>query len=572
MKRRLAAATQTAALQLWLLSVAAEEACNIPAGRALYPATRYGREGEGPGEVNTPFHAVAAGDLVFVSDFWNHRIQVFSHEGEARATIGSKGTELGLLMFPMGMAVSGDTLFVCEGLNHRVQMLTLAGDPIGSFGQQGTGDGQMNYPPAIALSDTAAFVTDGANERVVVFELRSGRFLRAIGSNATFRGVMGVAFDAGELFVSDRDRVQVFDADGSLLRRLHGPAWAHVVGVAVRGQELYASVGGADSGVRIFDRATGELLGAAHLPGGSATASLISADERGLLAADGERHFVQRLLMEPPRPLLTEASRFGSFGSAEGEVNYPYQAVAGAHSGDIFVADQFNHRISVFSANGAFVRAFASKGSGAGQFMYPMGLTVHGDEVLVADGAGRRIQVFGQDGGFRREFGHAHSVAGALQDPLGLVVGGGHTYVVDYGFDCVQVYDGAGRFVRKWGSQGSEPGHFDNPCGIAWHGGSIFVTDRNRVQRFASSGALQGEFRSLKLAGATGIAATADRVFVSGSVKGVGFVRVFSHEGVFLGEHTPPEYTRLGLASTNGTHVLVTDELAHRVYCLAIGM
>ena len=42
-------------------------------------------------------------------------------------------------------------------------------------------------------------------------------------------------------------------------------------------------------------------------------------------------------------------------------------------------------RISVFTAEGAFVRAFASKGSGPGQFMYPMGLTVEGDDVLVAE-------------------------------------------------------------------------------------------------------------------------------------------------------------------------------------------
>ena len=229
-------------------------------------------------------------------------------------------------------------------------------------------------------------------------------------------------------------------------------------------------------------------------------------------------------------------------------------------------------RISVFTAEGAFVRAFASKGSGPGQFMYPMGLTVEGDDVLVADGAGRRIQVFGLDGSFRREFGHGGRTAeGALQDPLGVVVGGGETYVVDYGYDCIQVYDRSGAFVRKWGAPGSETGRFDNPSGIAWHGGSIFVTDRNRVQRFAASGALQGEFRSLKLAGATGIAVSADHVYVSGSVKGAGFVRVFSHEGAFLGELAPPGYTRLGLASTNGTHLLVTDELAHRVYCLAVG-
>ena len=57
---------------------------------------------------------------------------------------------------------------------------------------------------------------------------------------------------------------------------------------------------------------------------------------------------------------------------------------------------------------------------------------------------------------------------------------------------------------------------------------------------------------------------------MSGSVKGAGFVRVFTHAGAYLGEHAPPAYTRLGLVSSNGTHLLVTDELEHRVYSLAM--
>ena len=36
------------------------------------------------------------------------------------------------------------------------------------------------------------------------------------------------------------------------------------------------------------------------------------------------------------------------------------------------------------------------------------------------------------------------------------------------------------------------------------------------------------------------------------------------------GEYAPAEYRKLGLASTlNSTHLLVTDETAHRVYVLA---
>ena len=55
-------------LSVALLGVAlsaAEEACTT----LLTPVTRYGKEGEGPGEINTAFHAVGAAGTRCVSTF-----------------------------------------------------------------------------------------------------------------------------------------------------------------------------------------------------------------------------------------------------------------------------------------------------------------------------------------------------------------------------------------------------------------------------------------------------------------------------------------------------------------------
>ena len=581
---------------LLVASNASEQpSCSDPSSLNLHLSTRYGDgQGDGVGELNTPFMAVAADGLVFVSDFWNHRIQVYrAADGEFNKTIGRKGTGPGEIMFPMGLAIKDSRLYVTEGLNHRVQVLTFEGESLHTFGEQGTGDGQLNYPPSIALGVSTAFVSDDANDRVLMFVLgddKAGTFAGLVGAKGTgsgqFSGPKGLSFDAGELFVVDGGgRVQVFTITegehgeapvANFARELRHPKLAGAYGVAARGERLYVSAMGAESGVRAFTK-QGEYLHAVRLPGGSVHCPLLSVDALGLLAADGEAHFVQRLLVqpEPPAPLLTQTLAFSEYGAKPGQVNYPYQAAAGGPKGEVFVADQFNHRISVFTAEGDFVRSFAGKGSGAGEFEYPMGLHVHGEMLLVADGAGRRINVFSLVGDFLFEFGGPRSERGALQDPLGVVVerASSEVFVVDYGFDCIQVYDLKGEYKRRWGSPGRGAGQFDNPAGIAVHGGRVYVTDRNRVQSFgAATGELLSELRSRKLAGATGIAVTDAGLFVSGSVKGVGFVRSFAHDGTYRGEYAPASYRKLGLASAiNGTHLLVTDETAHQVYMLAFG-
>src|SRR5687768_16092294 len=55
--------------------------------------------------------------------------------------------------------------------------------------------------------------------------------------------------------------------------------------------------------------------------------------------------------------LPTPLGSFGSVGSAAGQLNGP-NAVAIDGSGNIYVAEQVNNRISVFTAGGTFVRAF----------------------------------------------------------------------------------------------------------------------------------------------------------------------------------------------------------------------
>ena len=65
----------------------------------------------------------------------------------------------------------------------------------------------------------------------------------------------------------------------------------------------------------------------------------------------------------------------------------------------MYVADQSNHRVQVFSKAGAYVRTLGGNGAGGGnnQFHSPNGVTVEpgeGGRVFVADNLNHRVQAF----------------------------------------------------------------------------------------------------------------------------------------------------------------------------------
>lgn len=64
-------------------------------------------------------------------------------------------------------------------------------------------------------------------------------------------------------------------------------------------------------------------------------------------------------------------------------------------SGRVYVSENGNHRVSVFTSYGQFVTSFGSEGEGPGQFKCPRGLAVDSSGVLyVCDGHNNRVQLF----------------------------------------------------------------------------------------------------------------------------------------------------------------------------------
>jgi tripartite motif-containing protein 71 len=69
--------------------------------------------------------------------------------------------------------------------------------------------------------------------------------------------------------------------------------------------------------------------------------------------------------------------------------------------GEIVIAENGAHRVSVYSREGEKLRSFGSEGSGEGQFNGPRGVAVDDDDnILVADAGNYCIQKFTADGKF----------------------------------------------------------------------------------------------------------------------------------------------------------------------------
>jgi DNA-binding beta-propeller fold protein YncE len=228
----------------------------------------------------------------------------------------------------------------------------------------------------------------------------------------------------------------------------------------------------------------------------------------------------QPVIDSPPEFVLA----WGSEGSGDGEFNLPAD-VALDRSGNVYVADLDNHRIQVFTSDGAFLtkwdlvdryawpigvavdgsgNVYVAKYSGDGTFITMWGnfsselagVGVDGDDnVYMSDGG---ISKFTSDGTFLVEWGQGGlgSEDGQFGDasPKGIAIdSAADVYTADYGNRRIQKFTNTGTFLSKWGRPGSGDGQFSGrPIGVDVDGGdNVYVTEAfggHRIQVFTDDG------------------------------------------------------------------------------------
>jgi hypothetical protein len=284
---------------------------------------------------------------------------------------------------------------------------------LGSWGSAGTGPGQFDFPRAVAVDA------------------------------------------AGQVYVADPGRVQVFTGDGVFVSQwpIQNPSPdALPVGIAVDGVGF----------VHLIIWRGNNQYHDVYTANGAFTSS-------GLLAGPGcecTLHFDGLAAASTGDSYLT---RWGAF-NVSGQPSVPVAGVV--HS--------------TYPSGGS---AWGSRGSGPGQFSQPKGVAVDAaGHVYVADYGNSRVQEYTTDGAFITQWGSPGSGNGQFSNLWGIAVGAyGHVYTTQIGPSQIQEFTSDGTFVSRWGSNGSGPGQFNQPLGLAVDGaGNIFVVDtgNNRIQKF----------------------------------------------------------------------------------------
>lgn len=172
--------------------------------------------------------------------------------------------------------------------------------------------------------------------------------------------------------------------------------------------------------------------------------------------------------------------RFGNKGDGDGDLNGPYGITT--HADKVYVADFYNKRISVFQTEGQFCFSFGSNHLAA-----PQDVAINADKELlfVTDNSNHKIYVFTLKGGYVREFGRQGICKGELNLPLGITTWNGKILISDKNHR-VSIFSEDGQFVRCIGSLGQSEGQLNHPYGIASNLDSIYVADwvNQRVQIF----------------------------------------------------------------------------------------
>ena len=134
----------------------------------------------------------------------------------------------------------------------------------------------------------------------------------------------------------------------------------------------------------------------------------------------------------------TSIAATGKRGSASGELDYPYGVAIHEETHHIFVANDDNHRVEIFSETGEFISQL-----GVGKLSEPSDIAIYGDSVYVSSDGDHTVNKFsltemcrvrriGGKGSNNGQFKHPRHLT---TDPTGLVL------IADDGNDRICIYD-----------------------------------------------------------------------------------------------------------------------------------
>jgi hypothetical protein len=293
-----------------------------PAALAFEPLLQFGSLGTDPGQLAFPSRLAAdSSDNLYVEEYDNGRISVFSPGGAVLRTFGSEGSGAGQLSGPFGTTVAPDGhVYVVDQLNHRVNEFTADGSFVKAWGYDVIPGGGTGLETCTTATGCKAGLPGG----------NAGQLFDPSGI---------VADSAGNLFVGEQEsaRIDEFTTAGDFVK-----AWGYDVDP------------GGGTGLETCTTATTCQNGAdGNAPGQMDGPTDVKIDSAGnVLLADTNNGRINKYTTGG-----VFLSSFGALGSGAGQLGNP-TAIAQDSSGNLYLTEQDNARVSEFTAGGDFIRAF----------------------------------------------------------------------------------------------------------------------------------------------------------------------------------------------------------------------
>lgn len=523
--------------------------------------------------------AVDRNGNLYVADTRNNTIRKITPSGTVTTLAGSAGSEgstngtgtAARFNEPFGIAVDDNgTIYVADNSNNAIRKITEAGvvTTLAGGGSPGSNDGtgtaaKLDEPRAIALdSGGNLYVADYDNHLIRkitaagVVTTIAGRAdepgsADGTGTNASFRGPMGIAVDAaGVIYVADTGNhsIRRISASGAVTTMtLSGQTLSEPRGIAITasGALLVADYGA--HCIRSISSAgvVTTVAGSQNSPGttdGSATSarfhypSGIAVTSAGTIyVADTENDTVRAI--SASSIVSTLAGTAGRVNTADGAAaaarfDDPYATAVDAN-GVVYVADNAAHVIRRISADGIVTTYAGTPGAfgiddGTGfnaRFYSPSGVAVDSaGNVFVADSGNSTVRKIAPGGivttfaGLGRTRGgtDATGTSARFEQPFGIAVdANGNVYVSDSMANTIRKISPAGvvtTLAGRYGASGSTDAagpdaRFSVPYAVAVDtAGTVYVVDHGNhtIRKITASGTVS------TLAGTAGTAGSAN--------------------------------------------------------------
>ena len=432
------------------------------------------------------------------------------------------------LNYPYGLTTDGDNVWVADSDGLRAVKYTGDGTFLAQIGKAG-----FRYGTGQSLEFVADVGVDGAGNiwlvdsdvsHILKFDA-GGKYLSKLGmsydsgqSNDRFSGPHSIAFDsAGNIYVSDswNERIQVFNSAGSYLATIgetgvEGSDNAHFCNpqhIAITGTALWVA-DACNHRVQVFNVASpadAVYLATIGVSGQSGSDNAhfdhplgIAVYADRIYVADENNHRIQVFSRSTG---VYQATISDGWGQDNEHLRHPADVAVDA-AGNLYVADQLNARVQQFNSGLAYVRTYGATGvpylTDDLHYNTPSGLAVASDgSIYVTEARGQRLLKLAANGAAQWTVGLPGVVVDTdandrLNNPRDVALApSGLVYVADSSNDRIQIFNPDGSYHATLGmGYGTGDYQFKWPTGLyITADGTIYVADYNnqRVQVYNSN-------------------------------------------------------------------------------------